>query len=87
MVELLKQPQYKPLGAIDQVMSIYAGTQGHVDDVARTDVSRWETAFLTFIRERKADLRNSLEKEKKLTPKLEADLQAAIAEFKEKHFR
>jgi F-type H+/Na+-transporting ATPase subunit alpha len=87
MVELLKQPQYRPLSAIDQVMSIYAGTQGHLDDVPRTDVARWETAFLTFIRERKPELRASLEKEQKLTPKLEADLQAAIAEFKEKHFR
>jgi F-type H+/Na+-transporting ATPase subunit alpha len=87
MVELLKQPQYRPLGAIDQVMSIYAGTQGHLDEVPRTDVSRWETTFLTFIRERKPELRAGLEKEQKLTPKLEADLQAAIAEFKEKHFR
>jgi F-type H+/Na+-transporting ATPase subunit alpha len=87
MVELLKQPQYRPLSAIDQVMSIYAGTQGHLDEVPRTDVSRWESSFLTFIRERKPELRASLEKEQKLTPKLEADLQAAIAEFKEKHFR
>ena len=87
MVELLKQPQYRPLSAIDQVMSIYAGTQGYLDDVPRPEVSRWETAFLTFIRERKSDFRNSLEKEQKLTPKLEADLKAAIVEFKEKHFR
>jgi F-type H+-transporting ATPase subunit alpha len=87
MVELLKQPQYRPLSAIDQVMSIYAGTQGHLDDVPRSDVSRWETAFLTFVRERKPELRAGLEKEQKLTAKLEADLQAAIAEFKEKHFR
>ena len=49
MVELLKQPQYRPMNAIDQVMSIYAGTQGHLDDVPRADVSRWETAFLNFI--------------------------------------
>jgi F-type H+-transporting ATPase subunit alpha len=68
-------------------MSIYAGTQGYLDDVPRPDVSRWETAFLTFIRERKAGLRSSLEKEQKLTPALEADLKAAILEFKEKHFR
>jgi F-type H+-transporting ATPase subunit alpha len=87
MVELLKQPQYRPLGAIDQVMSIYAGTQGYLDDVPRTDVSRWETAFLTFIRERKPEFRAALEKEQKLTAKLEADLQAAITEFREKHFR
>ena len=36
MVELLKQPQYQPMSAIDQVMSIYAGTQGYLDDVPRT---------------------------------------------------
>ena len=87
MVELLKQPQYKPLSVTDQVMIVFAGTQGYLDDVPRNGVSRWETAFLTFMRERKAELRNSLEKEKKMTPKLEADLQAAIVEFKEKHFR
>ncbi len=33
MVELLKQPQYRPMNVIDQVLSIYAGTQGHLDDV------------------------------------------------------
>jgi F-type H+-transporting ATPase subunit alpha len=87
MVELLKQPQYRPMQAIDQVMSIYAGTQGHLDEVPRADVARWETAFLDFIRERKPQIRAALEKEQKLTPQIEADLQKTIAEFKEKHFR
>jgi len=87
MVELLKQPQYKPMGAIDQVMSIYAGTQGHLDDVPRRDVSRWETAFLEFIRERKPELRAALEREKKMTEKIESELASSIAEFKSKHFR
>ena len=87
MVELLKQPQYKPMSAIDQVMSIYAGTQGHLDDVPRPDVSRWETAFLDFIRERKPELRAELERDKKMTPKIESDLAAAITEFKAKYFR
>ncbi len=82
MVELLKQPQYKPMSAIDQVMSIYAGTQGHLDDVPRTDVSRWEAQFLNFVKERKPGLREALEREKKLTDKIEADLAKAIAEFK-----
>ncbi len=87
MVELLKQPQYKPMNAIDQVMSIFAGTQGYLDDVPRTDVSRWETAFLTFIREKKPELRASLEREQKMTAQIETGLVAAITEFKEKHFR
>ncbi len=86
MVELLKQPQYKPMSAIDQVMSIYAGTQGHLDDVPRADVSRWETSFLEFIRERKPEIRAALERDKKLTDKIESELKSAIAEFKSKYF-
>jgi F-type H+-transporting ATPase subunit alpha len=87
MVELLKQPQYKPMDVIDQVMSIYAGTQGHLDDVPRTDVSRWEAAFLTFIKERKPEIRAALERDQKMSSKLESELTAAIAEFKAKYFR
>jgi F-type H+-transporting ATPase subunit alpha len=68
-------------------MSIYAGTQGHLDDVPRTDVSRWETAFLTFVKERKPELRSDLVREQKLTPKIESDLTSAIAEFKAKYFK
>ncbi len=74
MVELLKQPQYRPMDVIDQVLSIFAGTQGHLDDVPRTDVSRWEAAFLTFIKERKSGLRAELAREQKMTPKIESEL-------------
>jgi F-type H+-transporting ATPase subunit alpha len=82
MVELLKQPQYKPMSAIDQVMSVFAGTQGHLDDVPRTDVPRWEASFLQFIRERKPEIRAALERDKKMTDKTESELVKAIAEFK-----
>jgi len=87
MVELLKQPQYRPMRAIDQVMSIYAGTQGYLDDVPLRDVPRWETSFLTFVSERKPELRAALEREQKLTPQIEADLVSAIQEFKAQHVR
>jgi len=87
MVELLKQPQYRPLAAVDQIMSLFAGTQGFIDDVPIRDVSRWETAFLTFMREVKPQVRAALEREKKMTSKIESDLSNAILEFKEKHFR
>jgi F-type H+/Na+-transporting ATPase subunit alpha len=85
MVELLKQPQYRPMRAVDQVMSIYAGTQGYLDDVPVRDVPRWETSFLDFIRERKPEVRAALEREQKLTPQIEADLVKAIQEFKTQH--
>jgi F-type H+-transporting ATPase subunit alpha len=82
MVELLKQPQYQPLGAIDQVMSLFAGTKGFLDDVPVRSVQKWEADFLTFIRERKPEIRAALEREKKVTDQIDADLRAAIAEFK-----
>jgi F-type H+-transporting ATPase subunit alpha len=87
MVELLKQPQYQPLSAVDQVMSIFAGTQGFLDDIPIRDVSRFEAAFLTFMREVKPDVRSALEREKKMTSQIESSLSKAILEFKEKHFR
>ncbi len=82
MVELLKQPQYRPLSAIDQVMSLFAGTKGYLDDVPIRSVQQWESDFLTFIRERKPEIRAALDREKKLTAQIEADLRAAITEFK-----
>jgi F-type H+-transporting ATPase subunit alpha len=87
MVELLKQPQYKPMSAIDQVISIFAGTQGHLDDVPRRDVSRWEAAFLDYTRDRKPEIKAALERDKKMTEKIESDLASAIADFKANHFR
>ena len=87
MVEILKQPQYKPLPAIEQVMSLFAGIEGFLDDVPVRDVSRWETEFLDFIRLQKSDLWNAMDKEKKLSPKIDADLRAAITEFKTSQFR
>ena len=82
MVELLKQPQYQPMAAVDQVMSLFAGIEGYLDDVPIRAVSKWEADFLNFIRERKPEIRATLERDKKMTEKIEADLRAAITEFK-----
>src|SRR5207247_65392 len=82
MVELLKQPQYRPMSAIDQVMSLFAGIEGFLDDVPIRSVSKWESDFLNFIRERKPEIPAALDRDKKLSDKTEADLRAAITEFK-----
>ena len=60
MVELLKQPQYKPLHICDQIMVIHAGTSGRIDGVAVQDVRRWETEFLDFIHTKKQDVWDNL---------------------------
>lgn len=81
MVELLKQPQFKPMNVIDQVLVIYAGTKGFLDKVPQKQVAAWEEQFLRYMHEQKADIRNILVKERKLTPDFETKLKAAIAEF------
>jgi len=85
MVELLKQPQYQPMAVVDQVMSIYAGSEGYLDNVPIREVSRWESEFHTFMREQKSEIRNRLETEKKLTDAVVADLKSALADFKTKY--
>jgi F-type H+/Na+-transporting ATPase subunit alpha len=81
MVELLKQPQYRPLNVVDQVMVIYAGTKGYLDKVPRKQVAAWEEQFLRYIKEQKTDIRNALLKTKKLSADLEKQLIAAITSF------
>jgi F-type H+-transporting ATPase subunit alpha len=81
MVEVLKQPQYKPMNVIDQVLIIYAGTKGYIDKVPIKKVAAWEEQFLQFMKEQKSDLRNTMTKEGKLTPAIEEQIKAAIEAF------
>jgi F-type H+-transporting ATPase subunit alpha len=81
MVEILKQPQHKPMNVIDQVMIIYAGTKGYLDKVPTKHVAAWEEQFLRFMREQKNDVRNSLVKDRKFNPTIEAALNKAIEMF------
>jgi F-type H+/Na+-transporting ATPase subunit alpha len=81
IVELLKQPQFKPMNVIDQVMAIYAGTKGFLDKVDVRQVSAWEEQFVRFMREQRSAVRNALIKERKLSPALEKQLAEAIRAF------
>jgi F-type H+-transporting ATPase subunit alpha len=82
MVELLKQGQYAPMDVVDQVLSIYAGTRGHLDAVPRDQVADWEKGFLTFVRDQVPELRQRIVESKELDAESERQLEAAIAEFK-----
>ncbi len=83
MVELLKQPQYVPYNVIDQVISIYAGTKGHLDDVAVTDINQFEKAMLAYFNTGAGkSVRDELEKLKDLDKAMEEKLVAAIKAFK-----
>jgi F-type H+/Na+-transporting ATPase subunit alpha len=81
MTELLKQGLYNPMAVVDQVLSIYAGTRGHLDKVPIKEVSNWEKQFLQFVREQKSPLYKKLDETKKLDDATFAEIDAAIAEF------
>ncbi|MFO0899541.1 MAG: F0F1 ATP synthase subunit alpha [Pirellulales bacterium] len=81
MYELLKQGQYRPLDVYDQVLSIYAGTRGHLDKVPISEVGRWEREFHTFMRDQKPEIRNKIVETKDLDSETEKALIAAIGEF------
>jgi F-type H+-transporting ATPase subunit alpha len=82
MVEILKQDQYVPMKAEDQVMIIFAGTQGSLDDIPVEAIKRFEEEFLRFMRDRKADLVKDLTQKKAIDDDIKAKLTAAIEEFK-----
>ena len=56
LVELLKQPLNSPMSVEEQVVSIFAGTKGYIDDVPVADVGRFEEELLEFMRSRHAGL-------------------------------
>ncbi len=60
LVELLKQGLHAPMPVEEQVVSIFAGTNGYVDDIPAADVRRFETELLDYMRTRKSDLMNTI---------------------------
>jgi F-type H+-transporting ATPase subunit alpha len=84
MVELLKQPQYAPFAIEDQVVSIWAGTTGKLDDVPVEDIRRFERELLDYLhREHKALLTGIVETGKLEDGTIDA-LTEAVAAFKKR---
>src|SRR5262249_20994256 len=88
MVELLKQPQFKPMHVADQVMVVFAGTRGYLDKVERRKVLAWQDEFLRFVREQRAEVREALiktrslfEKDNKTPNQVQVQLRKALEDF------
>ena len=84
MVELLKQPQYRPYHVADQVMSIFAGVNGYLDPIPVEKVREWEEQFLRFMREERPEVRQRIIEKRSLDEELEGQLRAAIEEFQKR---
>jgi len=83
MVEILKQPQFRPMHVIDQVIVIYAGTNGFVDAVPVDRVRDWEGRLLEYVHANQQPFWDGLAAKKELTKDIEAELRRVLAQFTE----
>jgi F-type H+-transporting ATPase subunit alpha len=80
MVEILKQPAFKPINVIDQVLILFAGSNGYLDKVPVKSVAAWQDQFLRYMHEQKKAVWDKLAKEKS-TKGIEGEIKAAIEAF------
>ncbi len=85
MVELLKQPQYQPYNVNEEVLSIFAGTRGFLDDVPVREVARFESAMLKFFRDQHPEIVDELDRTRDLGNDLQEKVGQAIREFKSQY--
>lgn len=81
LTQLLKQPQYQPLSVEEQVMVIYAGTQGYLDKVPVNAVSEYEAALRDDMKANAKDILKTIAKEKKLSDELKEKMNAYLEKF------
>ena len=82
LTELLRQPQYTPYAVEEQVVSIWAGTSGHLDDIEVSDVLRFEEGFIEYLRH-KTSVLTDIASSGKLEDDTVVALKTAVADFKQ----
>jgi F-type H+-transporting ATPase subunit alpha len=83
MVEVLKQPQYAPMLVVDQILVLYAGSQGHLDAVPVRRVREFEAVLLETIRTTHPELRQRIQESKEIPADLTAKLDQTMASIRE----
>jgi F-type H+-transporting ATPase subunit alpha len=82
MVEVLKQPQYQPVPVEEQIVALYAVTNGHVDDVDTRNVRQWESDFVQWLRSARPQVLAGIREKRTLDDAVKGELEGAIAAFK-----
>ena len=82
LVELLKQDQYQPLSVEKQILIIYAGTNGLVDDLPLNALKKFEQELYSFIDSKYPDIYADILKKRELDGDLRAKMNKALEEFK-----
>jgi F-type H+-transporting ATPase subunit alpha len=81
LTELLKQPQYHPLSVEDQVISVFAGTRGYLDNIAIEKIGAFEAQLLSEIKAREPGIIDAIRKDQQIKPDTEKSLIAFIENF------
>jgi len=81
MQEILKQPQYSPMPLENQVIVIFAGTNGYADQVPLNDMARWESELIRFMETSHPEIGREIAELKRITPENEAALRKALDAF------
>jgi F-type H+/Na+-transporting ATPase subunit alpha len=82
MTELLKQPQYEPMPFSKQVISIFAGTRGFLDDVPIDRIQDFERQLLRFVDQNHPEIEKDITEKRQISEETEKALRAAVEEFK-----
>jgi F-type H+-transporting ATPase subunit alpha len=82
LVELLKQGQYEPLPVEKQILIIYAGTNGFVDEIPLTALKKYEQELYSFVESKHPDIFADILKKRELDSELRAKMNKALEEFK-----
>ena len=82
LTELLKQNQYSPLTVAEQVISVFTGVRGYLDDVELTEIKRFESEILEKIKNEKNEIISTIQTTGKLEKEVEDSLVQAIQEYK-----
>jgi F-type H+-transporting ATPase subunit alpha len=81
LVELLKQPQYQPMPAEKEIMSLYSGTRGFLDTIPIEKVGQYEQQMVAFIERKHPDIFAEIKEKNKIEDALDAKMTAALTEF------
>lgn len=87
LTELLKQGQFQTLPVEEEVAVLYAGVNGHLDDIPVEKVKEFQEKFLYFLRSQAKKVLDAIAKNKEITREVEEELKKALGEFKEGFLR
>lgn len=82
LVEVLKQGQYQPAKVDEQIVVIWAATNGYMDHVKETEVKRFEKEFLEFLKTKHSHILKNIAEKKAITDEIKGNLKASADEFK-----